>query len=353
MLEHLELWGLSTKTASLIAGALLGAAFGILAQRVRFCLRRGLAGPEGERTVALGVWVMALATAILGTTIASEAGLLAFAEHRFHAPAQPLLAIAIGGTLFGAGMVIARGCVSRLTVLAGSGNMRALVAIVVFAVTAHAAIKGALAPVRTSLASVTVDLGSAATTANWVGGPVVWASILIASLVLFAARSGARPSQLLAGAAIGTIIPLGWLTTGHLLADEFAPIAMESLAFTSASSETLFWWIAGTAIEPGFGVGLFLGVLFGATTAAVTSRTFAWEGFSSETPVQRYLVGGSMMGFGGALAGGCTVGAGLSGIASLSTAAVLILLSIITGALVAGRLAGRQQQSSIFVAQAE
>jgi len=232
-------------------------------------------------------------------------------------------------------MVIARGCVSRLTVLAGSGNMRAVVAILVFAITAHATLKGALAPIRTGLASFQTDLGAAASWGHWPGGALLWAGLAVAALALIAVRSGARPSQLLMGTLIGALIPIGWLGTGYLLADEFDPIALESLAFTSSSSDTLFWWVAGTAIEPGFGVGVFGGVLAGAAVASVSTRTFEWSGFSDQTPVQRYLIGGSMMGVGGVLAGGCTIGAGLSGVATLSTAALLALVSIIAGALLA------------------
>lgn len=129
-------------------------------------------------------------------------------------------------------------------------------------------------------------------------------------------------------------MPLGWFATGVLLFDEFDPIVFESLAFTSASSETLFWTVAGTAIAPAFGVGLFLGTISGSAIAAITTSEFKWTGFNESVPTSRYLFGGSLMGVGGVLAGGCTVGAGLSGVSTLSFAAILSLLSIIIGALV-------------------
>jgi len=156
---------------------------------------------------------------------------------------------------------------------------------------------------------------------------------------------------------IGALVPIGWLGTGHLLADEFDPIAMESLAFTSSASDALFWWVAGTAIKPGFGVGLFVGVLVGAALASFLTQTFEWTGFSEQTPTHRYLIGGAMMGIGGATAGGCTVGAGLSGVATLSTAALLTLVSIIAGALIVQSLPWavrqRQGQRGFAIAPAE
>jgi uncharacterized membrane protein YedE/YeeE len=47
----------------------------------------------------------------------------------------------------------------------------------------------------------------------------------------------------------------------------------------------------------------------------------------------RSLSGAALMGVGGVFAGGCTVGAGLSGVATLSVAALLALGSIVAGML--------------------
>lgn len=341
MLAELGLGDLSPPTAAVLFGGLLGLAFGILAQRSAFCLRRAVVGSDAERPSARGVWLMALAVSVAGTGALLATGIVDLSGHRFNASKLPLLAIVVGGLLFGAGMVLARGCASRLTVLAGSGNLRALTVLIVFAAVAHATLKGALAPVRTSLASATVDLGSAASLAAWPGGPLLWSSAIALALLAVALRSGARPSALLMGSLIGALAPLGWLGTGYLLKDEFDPIALESLALTSAASETLFWWIASSAIAPTFGVGFLAGVLGGSFLASVASRQFAVEGFGAATSTGNYLAGGALMGVGGVLAGGCTVGAGLVGVATLSVAAALALLSICGGAMLASTLGNR------------
>ena len=59
-----------------------------------------------------------------------------------------------GGLLFGAGMVLARGCASRHLVLAASGNVRSVVTFAIFAVAALAAISGPLAPLRQAISSL-------------------------------------------------------------------------------------------------------------------------------------------------------------------------------------------------------
>ena len=78
------------------------------------------------------VWATALATAILGTQGAVAAGWISFADHRLLTPDLPYAAILLGGLAFGAGMVLTRGCASRLTVLAGTGNLRAVTVLLVF-----------------------------------------------------------------------------------------------------------------------------------------------------------------------------------------------------------------------------
>lgn len=335
MFEQLGLDGWTPLAASLVLGLLIGGAFGVLGQRSRFCLRRGIAGSQSERSSALGTWLMALAVAVAGTTVIAQYELVDFSGHRFLSSSVPLVAIVLGGLLFGVGMVLTRGCASRLTVLAGTGNLRAVTTIMVFAVVAHATIKGVLAPLRVWLGSFTIDFQGPASLASLFGGAVLPATLIAAILAGFALRSQARWGTLAMGACIGLLVPLGWLGTGYILLDEFDPIALESLSFTSPASETLFWTVAGTAVAPGFGVGLVGGTLAGSLLAALVFGEFSVTGFDRDTPTGRYLAGGVLMGFGGVLAGGCTIGAGMSGVALLSVAAIVALLAMIAGALLA------------------
>lgn len=341
MFETLGLEDWTPLGASLVVGAVIGLFFGVLAQRSRFCLRKGLVGDAGERSSALGLWLTALIVAIIGTQALSVLGFLDFSEHRFMVTDVAVPAIVFGGLIFGAGMVMARGCASRLTVLTGSGNLRALVTVMTFAIIAHATLKGALAPLRIWVSSFTVSLGDATSLTALPGGALVWTAVMVIALALIVVRAGIGSRNLGYGLAIGALVPLGWFATGALLFDEFDPITFESLAFTSSSSEALFWTVAGTAIAPGFGVGFFGGVILGSALASLASGEFKWDGFTGEVPTHRYLVGGSLMGVGGVLAGGCTVGAGLSGVSMLSLSALIALVSIIVGAFLTNALLAR------------
>ncbi len=330
---------LTAPQASVFFALAVGVVFGMLAQITKFCFRRALVGDD--RRQAAGVWFTALAVAVLGTQAAVSLGWISFADHRFMISEVPVLAIVLGGLLFGAGMVLTRGCISRLSVLTGSGNLRAATVVLVFAVVAHMALKGVLAPLRTALGSVTVNMGDHVSLATLPGGAWVWAGLIAAGALTLAWRGGNRVHHLALAGLIGLLVPLAWVGTGFILYDDFDPIAMQSLSFTSPAAETLFWSIASTSIPAGFGTGLLGGVVIGAFASSLIFGGFAWQSFESPRQTGRYMAGAALMGLGGVLAGGCTLGAGLSGVPTLSVAAVLAIVMIAVGAVATNALLSR------------
>ena len=228
--------------------------------------------------------------------------LISFEAHRFLASDLPVASVLLGGALFGAGMVLTGGCVSRLTVLVGTGNLRALLVLVVFAVTAHAVMKGALAPIREALGNATLPGGAATELAAWPGGEI-WPAIVAGAAFLFALLSRARISHLAMAAAIGLLVPLGWIGTGFVLLDDFDPIPAASMGFTGPMADTLFWAVAATSIPAGFGTGLAAGVILGSLAAALAAGEFRWQSLEGPRQTGRYLAGAVMMGVGG-VAGG-------------------------------------------------
>ncbi|MFA8443901.1 YeeE/YedE family protein [Yoonia sp.] len=337
MLLELYDWGLEARTLQVIFGLALGAIFGIAAQLSRFCLRRAVAGAPDERGSAGAVWVVALASAIVGFLLASSWEYVDLGGHRYLDRDLPYLAIALGGIAFGAGMVLTRGCVSRLSVLGATGNLRAVTVLIVFAVVAHATLKGVLAPLRTALGSVTTTLPFGSLRDLPLGAPVASALVVVAAVYLI---QRFRPAwrDVAAGVVIGLIPVVGWATTSVLLFDEFDPLAVQSVAFTLPWSDTLFWTIASSSIPAGFGTGLIGGVLLGSFLSATLRGELKLVGFEAPQQFLRYAAGAGLMGVGGVLAGGCTVGAGLSGSASLSVAALLALTSIVVGGALTARL---------------
>jgi uncharacterized membrane protein YedE/YeeE len=149
--------------ALLIGGAVIGAIFGAFAQQSRFCLRAAaIEFSRGQIGGKVAIWLIVFSTAITGTMLLSAFGLFTATEARQLASPQSLSGAAIGGLMFGTGMVLARGCSSRLLVLSATGNLRALLSGLVFAVVAQASLHGFLSPLREALATplTTLSIGS-------------------------------------------------------------------------------------------------------------------------------------------------------------------------------------------------
>ena len=327
MYETFSIDFFTPREASVVLGLLLGLMFGALAQRTRFCFRRGILG-DGP---ALSLWFSALAFGIIGTQVSVYLGWISFADHRFFTPEVPVIAITLGGLLFGVGMVLTKGCVSRLTVLTGSGNMRALIVLIVFAIFAHATMKGIFSYVRTFLGGFTFDVGAYVDLSHLLGWRLTTVLILAVVAGFVALKNRLSWSNYVMSALIGLLVPAAWVGTGLLLQDEFDPIAMESLSFTLPAAETLFWGLASTAVAANFGTGLFLGTVLGAFVVAKIYQEFSWESFQEVGQTGRYMAGAALMGVGGVLAGGCTLGVGLAGLPTLSLAALIGIVAIAIG----------------------
>lgn len=316
------------------AGLFLGVIFGVLAQRSRFCLRTAVIGTGTSLSPMAGIYAAALLVALAGSFALSANGLVALDETRFFGDSLPLGALIVGGAIFGAGMVLTRGCASRLTVLSAQGNLRAVMVMLVFAITAYATLRGVLAGARTAFTDgSSVAVAESGSVAAILGiEPWILVGFAVVALAALVWRSGARLQGIAMGAGVGLLIVGGWFATGALLYDEFDPRAAESLAFTAGASDGLFYTMASTALEPGFAAGMIGGVLIGAFLAAVASREFRLESFETPEQTLRYLAGGVMMGVGGVLAGGCTIGAGLTGVSTLAIGPMIALVAIIAGA---------------------
>ena len=328
-----------------LAGLILGVVFGVLAQRSRFCLRSAVIESGGGRGLApmAGVYAAAVAAAVLGTLALTASGWVSLDDTRFFSDTLPLGALVLGGLMFGAGMVLTRGCASRLTVLSAQGNLRAVLVVLVFGMVAYAALRGVLAAPRMAFTEATgvevVGQGSLPALLGLPGWLVAAAVAALALVVVALARP--RPLPLAAGALIGLVVVGGWFASGALLFDEFDPQAADSLAFTAGVSDGVFWLMASTALEPSFAAGLVGGVLLGAFVAAAASRELRLESFEGPRQTLRYLAGGALMGVGGVMAGGCTIGAGLTGTSTLALGPFVALAGIVVGAKATQRLLDR------------
>lgn len=94
-----------------LLGLLIGIGFGFFAQQSRFCLRSAVM--EFSRNLTGGkltVWLFAFATAVATTQLLVLLGLFDATDSRQISAHGSLSGALVSGVLFGAGMIMARGC---------------------------------------------------------------------------------------------------------------------------------------------------------------------------------------------------------------------------------------------------
>ena len=327
-----------------LAGLLIGLAFGFFAQRSRFCLRSAVI--EFSRNLVGGkltVWLFAFSSAVVATQALAMAGAFDASQARQIATRGSLSGAAIGGALFGMGMILARGCSSRLLVLAAQGNLRSVMSGLVFAVTAQASWTGALSPWREAISGWwTVDGGAArdliARTGMGHGGALIFGGVWLAAAIFWARRQKV-PTWGWAGAVgVGLAIAAAWWATYSFTLVAFEPHPIQALSFTGPSAEVLTRVLFASDKPPTFDLGLMPGVFLGSFIAAALFRELKLEGFEGGASMRRYIIGAMSMGFGGMLAGGCAVGAGLSGAAVFTITSWVTLCAIWAAAALTDRL---------------
>jgi hypothetical protein len=247
-----------------------------------------------------------------------------------------------GGLLFGYGMVLANGCGSRALVLLGRGNLRSLVVVIVLGITAQMTLKGLIAPARIVL------LQASQTAPNSVSLPALLsslslgetlarmlsASVIAGPLIIFAfahAPFQRAWGQIAAGIAVGVLVTAGWFATGYLGADEFNPAAVTSLTFIAPVADALQYAMLSTGLSLNFGIAMIAGVFAGSLVVALATGRFHLEGFTSPRHMLRSIGGAALMGSGGAMAYGCSIGQGLTGMSTLALSSFVAVGGILLG----------------------
>ncbi|TEA74229.1 YeeE/YedE family protein [Allopusillimonas ginsengisoli] len=317
------------------AGLALGLAFGACGQISGFCLQRGLKEYwSGRHGYKLHGFAVALAVALGGTHIVASMGLVDIGQSLYMMPSFSWLLLPFGGLMFGYGMCLTNGCGARAVVLLGQGNLRSFVVLLCIGISAYITLTGVGAPLRMLISAVTTLTPASVTVrADTLRALTVW--LAVAGLLVFALRpraSGTRGLDLTGGATMGLLVVAGWLITGWLGADEFEPTPVASLTFVAPIGETIQYSMIATGMTLRFGVVVVLGTVAGSFIAAALRGKCRLEGFDSPRQMSRYIFGAVLMGVGGSLATGCSIGQGLTGMSTLAYSSMIAALSIVAGA---------------------
>ena len=329
-----------------LGGLLLGGLFGAVVFATNFCAMGSLSDIHnfGDRR-RFRAWLLAAAVALVGAQLLAAGGWVDLDKSMYLAATGFNWAgHVLGGLMLGFGMVFMGGCPSRNLARAGGGDVRSLLALVVLGLFAHMTLGGLLAPPRaaleqaTSLALGAQDLGHLAGKLAGIpsAGNLLATGLLAAGALaycLWDARFRASPVHVWSGIAVGLTVVAGWALTG-LAFDEMAakPAPPASLTYVRPTGDALQWLTLFTAAPmPSFGAASVFGALLGACAAALVMGRFRISTFSDPSDTLRNLAGAALMGIGGVMALGCTVGQAITGVSTLALGSILTFAAIVAG----------------------
>ena len=329
-------------------------------------------------TGRMRAWFLAMAVAILGVTILEYTGLLnlsgSFPPYR---NSNIVLAENIlGGLMFGIGMTLASGCGNKCLVRIGGGNLKSIVVFLIVGALAYFMINPFPGSDKTIYSvlfygwtnPMSVDVLKPQDIGSLVGGSEPSATRLIVGVVIFLAmghfifkskefRSSA--DNMIGGAVVGLAVLAAWFVSGNVIVDADgeilslqqyynqwdmladsdagkpaagAMLATQSYTFINPMGQALNYLAGGLdGSLMTFGVVAVFGVVAGSLIWSLISRSFRVEWFNSASDVANHVIGAILMGIGGTLAMGCTIGQAVTGISTLAVGSILTFGAIFLG----------------------
>ena len=358
-------------TQILIWGFLLAFIFGAAANKTNFCTMGAVSDwiNIGDKN-RLRAWVLAMATAVLGVGMLEFLELIDLGLITSNETSNPPYRTAnfvwlrhlIGGLIFGIGMTLSSGCGNKTLVRIGEGNMKSVLVFIIMAIMASVMIFTSydyiiflqwMMPLSIDFSDYNVsgqDIGHIISGFSNSESPAVYqlASSLIVGfgLLIWTMKSANFRSSfelIIVGLVIGALIVTAWYITagsmGQLLLEEVdfmddRPYAVgaQSLSFIAPSAHSLQYIYQSFSPQfLSFGVVTIGGVISGSFIYTLVFSKIRLEWFASWPDFFQHVIGAIFMGVGGVLAMGCTIGQGISGVATLALGSIVTVIAIIFG----------------------
>ena len=324
-----------------LAGLLGGGALGLSAAVGRFCTLGAIEDAlYGEDFRRLRMWALAIAVAIATIFIAEAVGGIDYTQTIYYTLKWNPVASIVGGLMFGWGMALAGNCGFGALARMAGGDLRSFIVAVVMAISAYMALGGPTAVVRDWLFPQVVATGEMQGIAHMMGrwfdiGPLVPALILAmiaAAWALSEKRFRTSRTHVIWSIVVGLAIVWGFWATNQIASNGFDEVAVESLSYSAPLGETLIYIMTWSGAVMNFGIGSVTGVLVGSAIGTKIKGRFRWEACDDPRELGRSVFGAFIMGTGGVVAVGCSIGQGLSAFSVLAYSAPVVLISIFAGA---------------------
>ena len=311
----------------------------------------------------MGAWMLAIAFAMVVVSLLEAASLFELNQQRppYRSPTFAWLRYLVGGLMFGIGMTLAGGCVSRNLVRLGGGNIKSLITLLFAAVFAYFMTKTVFFEIAfySWMHPLSFDLSSIGIPAQDVGSivstlipaldksvvHVLMALVAAVAVIVFIVKSNGVRGNMLnisAGIIIGGSVTVGWYLTSGPLGLEWAEAAewadnppvgvgMQSFTFVNPLGEYISLVLEPDNLSVLLTVGMLAaaGLVIGSLAHSLVSKQFHTSWFASVGDFAANAIGGVLMGIGGVLALGCTIGQGISGISTLALGSFITVAAII------------------------
>jgi len=323
-------------------------------------------------------WVLAIAVALLGVVVLEHMGLVApnDAFPPYRAGNMIWAENLLGGLLFGIGMTLASGCGNKALIRIGGGNIKSIMVLFIIGVIAYFMVNPFpgtdqtlftvlfydwIRPLAVDLGRAQ-DLGTLVSKDNPVNARLIIGGVLgLAALVFVFKSADFRGSfdNILGGLIVGLAVVAGWYVSttvkidlsGEMyslsgyaqqwdfLADssegkpaEIRSLNPQSFTFINPMGQTM-GDVAGKFDSAAltFGIMALFGVIAGSFLWSLVSRRFRIEWFASFKDFASHFIGAILMGFGGVLGLGCTIGQGVTGVSTLAVGSFITLIAIVFG----------------------
>lgn len=324
-IEELELYQIIN-----IFAFLIGLVYGGVAQKTQFCFNGAIKDYVlTKSTTRASSILIAMITAILMSQLVSYIYQIDFSQTVYLRSNVNYISIIFGGILFGIGMTLADGCGSRHLIKISQGNLHSFIALLFIALFAYITSQGILSYISTLLTRNEFFLSISALVSNQALSIMVVIPLLLLALYKLVPT---LKNLLLSidGLIIGLLIGSAWFVTGVIGLNEFEPVKLEGLSFVFPSGETLEYFMYFNGNSLSFSVSIIFGILAGGFLISLfnTKDKVTCTSQEKNNKLKSAITGGSLMGIGGILAIGCTVGQGLSGISTLAFASFIAIISI-------------------------
>jgi uncharacterized membrane protein YedE/YeeE len=349
---------------------LIAVVMGAVASKTNFCTMGAVSdwvnmGDTGR----LRSWLFAIAVALLGVLLLEGSGKVTLPSDTFppyRTANFAWLRYVLGGLMFGIGMTLGSGCGNKAFVRLGGGNMKSLIVLVIASIAAYYMLWGDIKGAgffdvvfNSWIAPTSIDLGAHGINSQELGAIVAGLTgtnattlhfaiggIVVIGLMFFVFKSkDFRDSfdNILGGLVIGLAVIAGWYITGGTMGaawKDYAEMAVDipsrvnvqSYTFISPMGDSVRYLMHPTNLSlVNFGVIAVAGVSLGSLLYSLIARKYRFEWFASGKDFVAHAFGAVLMGTGGVLAMGCTIGQGITGISTLALGSILTFVSIVFG----------------------